>query len=150
MEKKSIGKELRSLNNVIKRYVENLNNYQSAKNVTGTNSWIIAFLADNQHREIYQKDLEKQFSVTRSTASKVIKRMEEKGMLCRVSVPEDARLKKLVLTQTALDMHNAIIEDLQKMESNLTDGFDPDELKTLHSYIVRMKKNLEHAFQEEA
>jgi DNA-binding MarR family transcriptional regulator len=146
---KSIGKELRSLNNVIKRYVENLTNFQHAKNVTGTNSWIIAYLAENQDKEIYQKDLEKQFSVTRSTASKVISRMEEKGLILREEVPSDARLKRLVLTPTALEMHYAIIEDLKKLESNLADGFTQEELDTLLSYMNRLKDNVERVLLDD-
>lgn len=149
MHPKSIGKELRSLNNVIKRYVENLTNFQHAKNVTGTNSWIIAYLAENQDKEIYQKDLEKQFSVTRSTASKVISRMEEKGLILREEVPSDARLKRLVLTPTALEMHYAIIEDLKKLESNLADGFTQEELDTLLSYMNRLKDNVERVLLDD-
>lgn len=148
LKNSTIGKELRSLNNMIKRYVENLTNYQHAKNITGTNGWIIAYLGENQDREIFQKDLEKQFAVTRSTASKVIKRMEEKGLIIRESVPEDARLKRLKLTESALDMHNAIHRDLTNMEAKLTKGFNDEELETLHSYIVRMRENLDGAFHE--
>lgn len=149
MHPKSIGKELRSLNNVIKRYVENLTNFQHAKNVTGTNSWIIAYLAENQDKEIYQKDLEKQFSVTRSTASKVISRMEEKGLILREEVPSDARLKRLVLTPAAIDMHYAIMEDLKKLESNLADGFTQEELDTLLSYMDRLKDNVERVLLDD-
>jgi DNA-binding MarR family transcriptional regulator len=117
--------------------------------VTGTNSWIIAYLAENQDKEIYQKDLEKQFSVTRSTASKVISRMEEKGLILREEVPSDARLKRLVLTPTALEMHYAIIEDLKKLESNLADGFTQEELDTLLSYMNRLKDNVERVLLDD-
>lgn len=148
MLNRGIGNELRSLNNVIKRYIGNLPNFQYAKNLTGTNGWIIAYLAENLDKEIFQKDLEKQFSVTRSTASKVIKRMEEKGLVLREGVPEDARLKKLILTPTALDMHNAIVSDFKKMEKKLTDGLSQKELETLHRCIGHMKTNMERALYE--
>lgn len=143
MTQDSIGRELRTLNNVIKRYLENLESFQYAKNITGTNGWIIAYLVDHADEDVYQKDLEKQFSVTRSTSSKVIKRMEEKGLILREGVAADARLKKLVLTQKAMDLHNAIVDDLRKVEENLTRGFTPEELKTCFSFLSRMKENVE-------
>lgn len=143
MTRDSIGRELRSLNNVIKRYLENLESFQYAQNITGTNGWIIAYLADHADEEVYQKDLEKQFSVTRSTSSKVIKRMEEKGLILREGVATDARLKKLVLTQKAMAMHNAIVEDLQNVEESLTRGFTPEELKTCFAFLSRLKENVE-------
>ena len=67
--------------------------------ITGSNGWILGYLADHENEEIYQKDIEEKFCVTRSTVSKVLKGMESKGLLRRESVSSDARLKRLVLTE---------------------------------------------------
>ena len=67
--------------------------------ITGSNGWILGYLADHENEEIYQKDIEEKFCVTRSTVSKVLKGMESKGLLRRESVFSDARLKRLVLTE---------------------------------------------------
>ena len=91
-----IGIELRSLNNLIMRYMENHSSKPRVDAITGTNGWIIGFLAKNQDRDIFQRDLEQVFGITRSTASKVINLMEKKDLIRRESVPQYARLKKLV------------------------------------------------------
>ena len=72
-------------------------------------------MAQNNDKDIYQKDLEKKFSVTRSTASKVVKLMVQKGLIVREEVESDARLKKLILTEKALNMHEAIKSDILKL-----------------------------------
>src|SRR5690554_4583524 len=95
MKNKAIGIQLRSLVNIIMRQTEKSTVLNKAKDVTGTNLWIIAYLAENKHKDVYQRDLEKNFSTTRSTVSKVLKRMEAKGYLQRVSDSKDNRLKKL-------------------------------------------------------
>lgn len=142
MHDKEVGRKIHSLNKLIKRHLENSINFQYAESITGTNSWIIAYLVKNSDKDIFQKDLEEKFSVTRSTISKVVKLMEQKGLIKRYSVPYDARLKKLVLTSKAIDLHNAIKDDIKNLEATLTRGFKQEEIDKFFSYIERMKSNL--------
>lgn len=142
MREKAVGLEIRSLTNLIRRYGENSANLKYAESITGTNGWIIRYIAEHSDRDIYQKDLEEKFSITRSTASKVIKLMEQKGLIERCSVPSDARLKKLVLTPKAMALHHGIMEDVKKLEAALICGFTSEELDTFCSYIERMKCNI--------
>ena len=95
MTKEYVSRKLHSLSNLIMRYFDNSPIKKSLDQVTGTNGWIIGYLADHDDRVIYQKDLEKEFGITRSTASKVVNRMEQKGLIRRECVAEDARLRKL-------------------------------------------------------
>ena len=116
---------------------------QYVESVTGTNGWIIGYLADNQGRDIFQRDLEEEFSVRRSTASKVLKLMEQKGLIRRESVPYDARLKKLVLTDTALEMHSHVVRDSERLEAKLTKGLTDEELQTFFAIAEKIKDNLQ-------
>ena len=142
MKDKTIGMELRSLNNLIKRYIENSKHFEYAKKITGTNGWIIAYLAENEGKDIYQKDLEEKFTITRSTISKVITLMEQKGLIEREAVAGDARLKKLSLTPKAKALHKAIVEDLKDIENKLMEGFTEQEKENLFLYFDKMKKNM--------
>ena len=142
MEKIKIGFELRSLNNLIRRYFEFSSHHREIETVTGNNGWIIGYLAENSEREIYQKDLEEHFTITRSTASKVLNLMEQKGLIQRQAVAQDARLKKIVLTEKAWQIKELMREDGERMERTLTDGFTEEEVKTLYSYLQRMKANI--------
>lgn len=142
MCEKKISLDLYSLTNLISRHIENLNNFQYVDSITGTNSWIIAYIAKNKDKDIFQRDLEKRFSLTRSTISRVVKLMEQKGLIQRISVSYDARLKKLVLTSKAQDLHQAIEEDIKNLENILIHGFKEDEIREIFSYISRMKSNI--------
>lgn len=142
MEKIRIGFELRSLNNMIRRYFEFSSHKKEIDAVTGNNGWIICYLAENSDKETFQKDLEEHFTITRSTASKVLNLMEQKGLIQRQSVTQDARLKKIVLTEKAWQIKGLMREDSDRMERILTDGFSEDETKELYSYLQRMKTNI--------
>lgn len=138
-----IGRELHSLNNLITRYIDRDSHKAQIDSVTGTNGWIISYLGNNEGREIYQKDLEKHFTITRSTVSKVLILMEQKGLIERTSVAHDSRLKKLTLTPKAQELLKLMREDIMRLEQTLTAGFSESELDTLLSYIRRMKANIE-------
>lgn len=139
---RAVGKELRSLNNLIMRHFENSPRRKQIESVTGTNGWIIVYLSRNRDRDIFQKDLETQFGITRSTASKVLNLMERKGFIQREKVARDARLKKIVLTPMALEFSDKMHEYAVCFERTLTKGFTEDEQDTLLDYIQRMKTNL--------
>lgn len=142
MDKRNIGIELRSINNLIMRYMENHANKKKVDSITGTNGWIIGYIAENHNRDVYQRDLEAEFSITRSTASKVINLMVQKGLIVRESVPHDARLKKLVLTDKAHEISCIMKQDGAVMNDVLIHGFSKDELDDLYSFLKRMKANI--------
>lgn len=144
-----IGGELRGLSKRIHRFIENSPNKKQIDCITGTNGWIIAFLSCNNHRDIFQKDVEKEFDVTRSTASKVIDLMEQKGLVERQKVSSDARLRKLVLTPKAEELSVLFEEDRLLLEETLMNGFTDEEKEQLLSYLTRMKTNLETGTKEE-
>lgn len=140
---RTIHVELRSLTHRIHRFFQNSPNKRAVDSVTGTNSWIICYLANHEGRDVFQKDIEKEFDITRSTASKVIDLMEQKGLVERQTVPHDARLRKLVLTDKSRQLVNLISEDKDNLEKTLTKGFSEEEKAALAGYIFRMRKNLE-------
>lgn len=144
MEKIRIGWELRSLNNLIRRYFEFATHRKEIETITGNNGWIISFLAENSDKDIFQKDIEEHFTITRSTTSKVLRLMEQKGLIQRQTVLQDARLKKIVLTQKAWELQGLMHEDGQKLEHTLLRGFTEEEIATLYSNIQRMKENVSH------
>lgn len=104
--------------------------------------------ARNRDREIYQHTIERQFCITRSTASRVLALMEKKGLVARESVAHDARCKRIVLTDKA----DAIVADLkangERVEQLLVDGFSESEKAALRDYVARMRANIDRAQYE--
>jgi len=139
---KHIGKQIHSISNLTKRRIDESESLQYVHRLTGTNGWIIAYLARNLERDIFQKDIEKEFTITRSTASRVISLMVEKGLVERRSMDYDARLKKLQLTEEALEINEHIREHILSVEETMTKGFSQEEIDQLMGYLERVKKNL--------
>ena len=111
-------------------------------NVTRNNGWILNYLAHHSERDIYQKDIENDFGIRRSTVSKVIRLMEEKGLICREAVPNDARLKKLTLTPEGKKLQAAIEKEQQKTEQLLRQAVSEEELKIFFEVMEKFKKSI--------
>lgn len=76
--------------------------------VTMMHGWIIRYLYENREQDIFQKDIEQRFAVGRSTVTNLLQLMEKKGFVRRESVKQDARLKKVILTEKELQVRNLL------------------------------------------
>ena len=110
---------------------------------TQVHGWILAYLYFHKDQKVYQKTIESAFGVNRSTVTGVVKLMEKKGYIRRESVPGDARLKKLVLTDVGLETHYKVSDILEYLEERLSNAITNDELDTFYSIIEKLHKNLE-------
>ena len=72
---------------------------------TPMHGWIIGYLYRHRDTPVFQRDIEREFSITRSTVTNILQLMERKGYIERRSVPQDARLKQLVLTEEGICFH---------------------------------------------
>ena len=111
--------------------------------VTVMHGWILGFLYENQERLIFQKDIEAEFSIARSTVTAIVKLMEKKGYIQRESVPSDARLKKLVLTQRGRQIHEQHICHVDILEAQCKRGISQEEMQAFLSVAEKLRRNLE-------
>lgn len=138
-----LGFEIMRLSNMIRRLADSSTDVQKLQKITGANGWILCYLAERQGRDIYQKDVEEHFGVTRSTVSKVITLMEEKGLLCRTPVPGDGRLRRLQLTELGWQVHRLASQGSEQLERQIAAGFSPQELQQLCAFLGRIEANLD-------
>ncbi len=144
MIERPLGHEIHVLSNLICRQIDNSPMHMKIEDATGNNMWIIAYLAKHDGSDVFQKDLEKQFGITRSTASKGISLMVSKGLIERQSIPEDARMKKLVLTDRSWEILRMVDAELQAMEDALTAGFTAEEIDQIFCYLYRLQENIKN------
>ncbi len=154
MDNVQIGREMKVVMNLVKRLahadakargIEIGDDCSSKKNRQATmiHGMFINYIYDNSiNGDVYQKDIEKEFSLRRSTATEILKLMEKNGLIIKKSVPTDARLKKLVLTDKALDEHARAMEGIKAMEKKITNGIPEDELCAFYKTLLKIKENL--------
>ena len=144
MEKRHIGFEIKLADNLIKRSLE-ATKPKELDMAPGCHSFALRFFAENTDRDIFQKDFEEKFSIRRSTATKILQLMEKNGLIERKKVENDARLKKIVLTKKALDIHNKAVENIEVLEQNMLKGISREEIENFLKVLDKIKLNLEES-----
>lgn len=142
-DRHGIAFKIHALDNMITRRLVAYGAAMGIDDLTIMNGWIIGYLWRNQDRDVYQRDIEAEFSIARSTVTGIIKLMEKKGFLRRESVASDARLKKLVLTPKGMEIHRRTVSDFETVEKELSGGLTPEELQALEDIFEKLKKNVE-------
>ncbi|MBR6510474.1 MAG: MarR family transcriptional regulator [Clostridia bacterium] len=141
--KNDIGFAVRRLSNAIKRDIEKSKLKMQIDSAKSINGWALNYFYENRDRDIFQRDFEQKFSIRRSTASKMLKSMEQNGFIERVSVESDARLKKIVLTDKAIEQHKRILEDIERREKILRKGLTETEVKQFLNILQIITANME-------
>ncbi len=141
--KKMISFEVKILSNLIARQIGNSQAIQEMEKMTGMHGWIIGFLYENRDRDLFQRDLEAEFRIRRSTATNLLNTMEQNGLVRRESVAHDGRLKRLVLTEKAVALHEVVASDIDNLEARLISGLTKEEQNTFLVLTEKLKKNME-------
>ena len=100
-----IPAQLRRVDNLIFRRLNQFSRANGVEQTTPMHGWIIEYLYRHRDTPVFQRDIEREFSITRSTVTNILQLMERKGYIERRSVPQDARLKQLVLTEEGICFH---------------------------------------------
>ena len=104
---------------------------------------IIDFLIINQEKEdICQKDLEEHFNVSKATISGALQIMENNGIIKRVIAKEDARSKKIILTEKSKKAHKEMYIIFKNLDEELKKGISKEELEIFYNIIEKLKNNL--------
>jgi DNA-binding MarR family transcriptional regulator len=137
-----IRREIMGLSNQLRRNADAVTTRYGGKHFTGTQSFIIGYLEDKAETgvDVFQKDIERDFYISRSTASGILSLMEKKDLIRRVSVPQDARLKKLVLTDKARSISSAIQADLDRIDDRFETALTPEEQERMRRYLNKLWK----------
>lgn len=137
-----VGYEVKTLENLITREIIATAKREGYPTLTTVQIRIMRYLFLNIDKEIYQKDIEKNFVVRRSTASGIIDTMEKNGMLKRIPSDLDARSKRIVLTDKYINKIELLENLIEKFQDNLLSGISDNELNTFFTVIDKMKDNL--------
>ncbi len=144
---RNLGKQIHHLSRLMKKHLDHSPAKSRMERLAGMHGWIIGYLYRHRDRDIFQRDLENDLDMSRSTVSTVLRLMEENGLLTRHSVPSDARLKKLVLTDRAVGLLKEFERDCERLDEAALAGISPEEREQFLRLCGIMIRNLENMEQ---
>ena len=126
------------LSNKLRR---NLDMLSSRKEFSGSQGRTLHFLLA-QTEDVFQKDIEEEYSIRPSTATELLKQMEKNGLIIREPAAYDNRLKKIVVTDKAMRYKQQVVEDLTALEETLVKGISEADLQIFFRVVEKMMDNL--------
>lgn len=140
MEERRLGLEIKRTSNLMKRKMRN--SVCENDNLTGNHEYILGFLFYNRKKDIYQKDIEKEYNIRRSTATGMLNIMEKNNLIKRLNNESDGRLKKIVLTEKGIKRHLETDEKIIQFEEEIKKGISEKELNKFFLTLDKINKNL--------
>ena len=136
-----IGFQIRTLSNLISRKINQMVS-EEEETLTAHQSWVLNYLTLNQDQDIMQRDIEKNFSIRRSTASHMLQLMEKNGYIRRISSPDDARMKKLIITEKGIEAQKRMKDRLCRFEEIFQSGLSSEDLQYLKQLLYKLGCNI--------
>lgn len=139
-----IGYKIKELSRLIDKsiYLKSMLN-TNGDSATAMHGWMIGYLYHRKGEEVFQKDMEADFHMAKSSVTAALQGLEKGGYIKRVPVERDGRLKKIVLTQEGERFHQNVEVAILDMEQHLTDGLDSEQITMFFATLDQIKSNLE-------
>ena len=140
---KRIAFVLREIHNQIKHFIHRSSPRFEQAPKTQLQGGILGYLYHHQDQPVYQRYLEKEFCISRATATNTLQVMERDGLVVRRALDKDARLKRIQMTDEAFRNHMQIEAHMEMMDSRMIEGMSEDEAAQLRRLLGILQKNLE-------
>ena len=137
----NIGSKIRIVHNYIDKYFHT--SWEKAGiEPTRMQCATLHYLRNHKDEDVFQKDLEAAFSISGATVTNILKVMEKDGLITRVPVEKDARLKKLQMTEKGKQYDEVAHTNVVRLEEGMEKGFTEEELTRFREYLDRVTQNI--------
>ncbi len=143
MNEKCVLDEVKILHNLIRQKLCSDPQAVSDGKLMSGRGYFLRYLAENQDREIFQRDIEKFFKIRRSTVTATLNRMEENGLIVRSSVDFDSRLRKIELTEKGKLMHLSFKDRANSLDEEITSVLTEKEKTEFLKIIEKLQRKVE-------
>ena len=140
--REDIGFQIRTLSHLVKRTVDQAAFDGVDDHPTGCRGGSSAICIETGTKRCFQRDIQEQFSIRRSTVTGILQLMEKNGLITRSSVEQDARLKKLELTPRAIELHERIERSVRQVEERISHCLTPEEKETFIQLCEKIRADL--------
>lgn len=142
MEKKSIGIEIKNIDNMIIRKIFAESKHHNNICLSPVQIGIIKYMIKHKNEKIYQKDIEKELYLRRSTVSGILQTMEKNELIKRIDSNKDARSKEIIVTDKTINMANKMKNKFLEFEQLLCENIKEEDLEIFFKVTNQIKENL--------
>ena len=142
-QQRAIGFEIKCLSNMIRRKLDTTFSSPEFDGLTGTQNAMMGYIMDHEEtQDIFQKDIEEEFNIRRSSATVMLQGLEQRGYIRRTQIEKDARLKKIELTEKARKLQKRVRAEIDQFHEQLEKDLSQEEKEEFFRLLDKIKSNL--------
>ena len=142
LENAHMGRLIHMLSHQMKRNSNGMESVIGNDELTVMQKHVLKFvLLESLHRDLYQKDIEEEFQIRKSTVTGILKLMEKNGYIYRESAKQDARLKQIIPTEKAEKIRPAILKSIEEGEAKMLRGIPKEDVELCKQVLWQMYEN---------
>ena len=138
MFEKDIGAKLKRIMNLTKREIDKSLGEDS---ITKSQGMVLRLLYVSK-TPIYQKDIEKELYIRRSTATNILNIMEQRELIKREQNKEDARKKRIIITEKGKKLEQENYCKIEQVENKIKSNLTEEEQNNLFMILDKIEKTL--------
>ena len=142
MYTRKLGVEIHIADLLLKRAGDACEEIHNEKQLTGTHGYFLGYILKHDDTPVFQRDIEAAFGIRRSSASNVLGLMEKNGLIERCAVDEDARLKRIVVTDKGRALHADTVKAFQRISAQALEGVPEADLEVFYDVLNAIQRNL--------
>ena len=142
VEDMHMGRLIGILSHQMARNRNNPSIVMESDELTAMQKHVLKFiLLETLHRDLYQKDIEEEFQIRKSTATGILQLMEKKGFIYRECAKQDARLKRILPTEKAESLRQPILHSIEEDEAAMIRGIPKEDVELCKQVLWQMCAN---------
>ena len=144
MSNMHLARKIRKVNCLIRKEINNSDFILSNPVMTNAKGYIIGFINTKhlQGLKVYQKDIEQEFHIGKSSATEMLQIMENDGYISRLEDKHDKRKKEIILLDSAKELLGGLDNTITRINEKALEGFNEEEKENLEKYLLRIIDNL--------
>ena len=139
-----VGLEMSKVYHKMSRCLDAMMPEEFGNVINSSNARVLCYIIDaGDSVNVIQRDIEHFLGVRRSTVSLILTNMEHHGLIYRQRVESDGRIKRIVPTQKAYEIHEKLSQIFTLMEHRIKNDLTPTQLMAFQETLHAMNQNLD-------
>ena len=132
------------------RSLENVDFFAGVSNLSRTEFHLLreVILEAEKGKNIISSELARRLGITRSAVSQIVTKMEQRGIVNRVSSPTDRKIAYICLSESSMAVFEEQCKQANETMKRIVELYGEDKIRTFFNEYVELRKVVDHVMKE--
>ena len=132
------------------RSLENVDFFAGVSNLSRTEFHLLreVILEAEKWKNIISSELARRLGITRSAVPQIVTKMEQRGIVNRVSSPTDRKIAYICLSESSMAVFEEQCKHANETMKRIVELYGEDKIRTFFNEYVELRKVVDHVMKE--